>query len=354
MKKLLILVGISLNFLISQSILSVEPNSAVQGASLWVTITGEDTYFVVTDTVGAPSNVEAVMITMGNDMISATSFTPESRTVLNAMFVIPAAASIGSYDVTVDHGTVAGTDYPTVLLVNGFTIAEPVSPSEFSLLTPEDASTVTIDESNYLTGSTEATWESSSESGRTITYTIEHNTNIGILPFIPTEVSTNSITIVFSEILSEINAYLLLYPLSGVTSLNVTWNVTATNEAGSTSSTNGPYSFTLDATSYLLGVDSENNNVPRSYALNQNYPNPFNPSTNISFKIANSSVSSLTIYDVSGNLVRELKNGFMPEGEYNLTWDGRSATGQSVASGLYIYQLKSNSYIATKKMLMIK
>ncbi len=226
MKKLLILVGISLNVLISQSILSVEPNSAVQGASLWVTITGEDTYFVVTDTVGAPSNVEAVMMTMGNDMISATSFTPESRTVLSAHFDIPAAASIGSYDVTVDHGTVAGTDHPNVSLVNGFSVEATASLSQ--------------------------------------------------------------------------------------------------------------------------------DIIPTKHLLHQNFPNPFNPSTNISFKIANSSNISLVIYDVSGNLVRELKNGFVPEGEYNLTWDGRSATGQSVASGLYIYQLKSNSYIATKKMLMIK
>jgi hypothetical protein len=226
MKKLLILVGISVNVLISQSIVSVDPNTAAQGASLWVTITGEETYFVVTDTVGAPSNVDAVMMTAGDVMISATSFTPTSRTVLSAHFDIPAAASIGSYDVTVDHGTVAGTDHPNVSLVNGFSVEATASLSQ--------------------------------------------------------------------------------------------------------------------------------DIIPTKHLLHQNFPNPFNPSTNISFKIANSSNISLVIYDVSGNLVRELKNGFVPAGEYNLTWDGRSATGQSVASGLYIYQLQSNSYIATKKMLMIK
>ena len=223
MKKLLILIVISINIIISQSIVSIEPNSSVQGSSLWVTITGEGTYFVVTDTVGAPSNVETVMMTMGDDMIDATSFTPVSRTVLEAFFVIPDNAAIGAYNVEVEQNM----GYGAVSLVNGFSITA------------------------------------------------------------------------------------------------------------------------------LVGVDSENN-VPRSYSLNQNYPNPFNPSTNISFRIANPSISSLIIYDVSGNLVRELKNGFMSEGEYNLTWDGRSSTGQSVSSGLYIYQLKSNSYIATKKMLMIK
>ena len=84
MKGMLLFVGISLNVLISQSILSVDPNTAIQGASLWVTITGEDTYFVVTDTVGAPSNVEGVTMTMGAEMFSATSFTSVSRTVLEA------------------------------------------------------------------------------------------------------------------------------------------------------------------------------------------------------------------------------------------------------------------------------
>lgn len=350
MMKLLILFGISVNVLISQSIISIEPSSSVQGSSLWVTITGEDTHFVVTDTVGVSNNVESVMINMDNVLIVATSFTAESEVLLNAFFTIPTDATIGSYNVEVQQNM----EFGSVELENGFTINEAVSPSEFSLLTPENESTIDIDESNYLTGSVDATWESSSDDGRTITYTIEHNTNIGILSFIPTEVSTNSITIIFSDVLSEIDAYLMENPLSGVTSLSVTWNILATNAEGSTSSMNGPFSFTLDATGFLLGVDTENNNIPRSYELNQNYPNPFNPMTSISFRIANSSISSLIIYDVSGNLVRELKNGFMQEGEYNLTWDGRSATGKSVASGVYIYQLISNSYTATKKMLMIK
>lgn len=333
------------------AIVSVNPSSAEIGMEIWVTITGSETYFVVTDTVGAPSNVESVMFKIDENIIEAISFTPVSRTVLEAMFVIPDDAETGLYDVIVEPILGPANFY---YAHEAFTVFGPSAPSDFSLLSPDNNSTISVEQSDILTGSVDATWESSSDDDRTITYLINHTTNIGTLPFIPTEVETNSMTIIFADVVDEINTYLLQNPLSDVNSLMVNWDITAVGSDGtSTNSTNGPFSFTIDASGIYLDLDTDTS-LPKYFSLNQNYPNPFNPTTTISFSIAKSAISSLDIYDIGGNLVRELKNGYMQLGNYSATWDGRSTSGEIVPSGFYIYQLKSESNISTKKMLMIK
>lgn len=88
------------------------------------------------------------------------------------------------------------------------------------------------------------------------------------------------------------------------------------------------------------------------YNLYQNYPNPFNPLTNIKFTIPTSEIISfveLKIYDVIGNEIATLVSKNIAPGNYEVQFD---ATKQP--SGVYYYQLKSNSFIQTKKMILLK
>ena len=85
------------------------------------------------------------------------------------------------------------------------------------------------------------------------------------------------------------------------------------------------------------------------FKLSQNYPNPFNPSTKIKYRISKLSFVTLKVYDVLGNEVTTLINKEKSAGSYEVEF---SAT--NLPSGVYFYQLKSNSFFQTKKMLLIK
>ncbi|MBP2680804.1 MAG: hypothetical protein H6Q78_667, partial [Candidatus Krumholzibacteriota bacterium] len=94
--------------------------------------------------------------------------------------------------------------------------------------------------------------------------------------------------------------------------------------------------------------------MTRSTGLLEAYPNPFNPTTTIPFQLESSSRVVLGIYDASGRLVRELKNDDMPEGLHELVWDGRDASGRSVATGVYFVRLSAGSRESTRKIVMLK
>jgi len=62
----------------------------------------------------------------------------------------------------------------------------------------------------------------------------------------------------------------------------------------------------------------------------------------------------LSVYDVSGRLVRTLVNGHRPSGTSSVTWNGENGSGQRVASGTYYYRLETPSYTDVKKMILLK
>ncbi len=89
--------------------------------------------------------------------------------------------------------------------------------------------------------------------------------------------------------------------------------------------------------------------LPAKFNLSQNYPNPFNPSTEIKVALHSSGVMSLKIYNVLGQLVDVVAQGFKPAGDYvyNVNMD-------RFASGVYFYTLRKGSNVMTKKMLLLK
>jgi hypothetical protein len=81
----------------------------------------------------------------------------------------------------------------------------------------------------------------------------------------------------------------------------------------------------------------------------QNYPNPFNPTTTISYQLPVASEVSLKVYDVLGREVVVLVNGRQAAGSYNIMLNGAG-----LSSGVYFYRLQAGSFVATKKMMLVK
>ena len=99
--------------------------------------------------------------------------------------------------------------------------------------------------------------------------------------------------------------------------------------------------------------------IPAETELLLNYPNPFNPETWIPYRLAEDAFVTLTIYDLSGRVVRTLDVGHQVAAVYQsrskaIYWDGRNEVGESVASGVYFYHLSAGDYSATRKMVILK
>ena len=99
--------------------------------------------------------------------------------------------------------------------------------------------------------------------------------------------------------------------------------------------------------------------VPEKTALLSNYPNPFNPETWIPYQLAKPAEVNVSIYSADGKLVRRLDLGQMPSGVYRSRaraayWDGRNASNEPVASGVYFYTLTAGEFSATRKMVIRK
>jgi exonuclease III len=86
-----------------------------------------------------------------------------------------------------------------------------------------------------------------------------------------------------------------------------------------------------------------------NFKLKQNYPNPFNPTTKIQFEMPENSYATLKIYDVLGNEIAKLVNEHLPAGEYDVDFNATELPG-----GVYFYQLKTDNFIQTKKMALLK
>ena len=109
-------------------------------------------------------------------------------------------------------------------------------------------------------------------------------------------------------------------------------------------------------TGVVTGIKADNTieNVVETFSLFQNYPNPFNPSTTIQYKILQPGSVNLSIFNLTGQKVKEFEFESQPAGTHSFVWDGRDRKGRRVASGLYIYSVKFGNSVITKKMMVLK
>ena len=122
--------------------------------------------------------------------------------------------------------------------------------------------------------------------------------------------------------------------------------ITAVDLSGLESESSGLVSAVL-STKDELGL-------PTEFALKQNYPNPFNPSTQIQYALPNESSVVISIYDITGRLVRTLVNEFQSPGYRTITWNATNDMGRPVSAGMYIYSIHAGDFIQNRKMILMK
>jgi flagellar hook assembly protein FlgD len=96
------------------------------------------------------------------------------------------------------------------------------------------------------------------------------------------------------------------------------------------------------------------NNVPVKYSLNQNYPNPFNPVTTIDYILPENGLVNITIFDMMGMEVNTLMSSPQTAGYKSIQWNATNNQGDAVSAGIYLYRIKMEDFIQTKKMVLLK
>jgi hypothetical protein len=96
-------------------------------------------------------------------------------------------------------------------------------------------------------------------------------------------------------------------------------------------------------------VEAVDNTLPEEYSLAQNYPNPFNPATTIEFALPQSSFVNLEVFNALGEKVSSLVSEELSAGTYKYKWNAEDLT-----SGIYFYRITTESFIESKKMILLK
>jgi phosphatidylserine/phosphatidylglycerophosphate/cardiolipin synthase-like enzyme len=101
---------------------------------------------------------------------------------------------------------------------------------------------------------------------------------------------------------------------------------------------------------FIIPTSIDDNGIKEfSYQLHQNYPNPFNPVTTIRFEIPFTQKVELAIFDMLGREVKRLYNGEAPAGVLTIDFNAKG-----LASGVYVYRLRTENFIDSKKLILLK
>ena len=106
--------------------------------------------------------------------------------------------------------------------------------------------------------------------------------------------------------------------------------------------------------SIITSVEPSGSSPPRTFDLSQNYPNPFNPTTTIEYQLQSRDAVELIIFNQLGQRVKTVVNETQRAGLHQARWDGRNESGESVASGLYLYRLKVADFTLVRKMVLLR
>ena len=218
-------------------------------------------------------------------------------------------------------------------------------PQSFSLVFPPDGMKIDITPENVWEDTIVFVWDEAVDlEGSDIRYHHEVTGDLEKFFLISSNMSENHWTIPLNHLKKYMDD-------ANIAEATGTWNIWATDGASNIWSANGPFELTINAKGLSIANGSL---IPGNFALHNNYPNPFNPSTKIRYDIPENGIVSLTIYDLAGRKVRELVNKNQNAGFHLAVWDGTNDYGKSLSTGVYIYQIRSGSFVQSKKMLFMK
>jgi subtilisin-like proprotein convertase family protein len=133
-----------------------------------------------------------------------------------------------------------------------------------------------------------------------------------------------------------------------------TWTLFVSDNAGYDTGTVNSWCVKVTEEQGATGVDDGVLDAPSRHVLRGASPNPFNPVTEIAYGLPSESEVSIKVYDVTGRLVRVLRDGVEPAGYHSVTWDGRDDRGASVASGVYFCRMQSEEFTGSSKLVLLK
>ena len=110
-------------------------------------------------------------------------------------------------------------------------------------------------------------------------------------------------------------------------------------------------SYTSDAS---LAVNEKSDILPKEFALHDNFPNPFNPNTTIRFDLPMATDVSIVVFNVLGQKIKTIERAQMNPGYHSVIWNATNDFGSQVSAGMYFYQLRTNEFVKTKKMILLK
>ena len=221
-------------------------------------------------------------------------------------------------------------------------------PGNFSLISPVDGQTISVNASN-LNNINSFIWTTAYDTdGQELNYLFEM-CNVSD--------STCFDTTMTERLYQPTNLTLIDY--FGLTNgeYSMSWRVEVTDGLD-TLAAGGLSPSGADSLRYFtfftsqLGIDLAN--IPNSYDLSQNYPNPFNPSTKISYQLGRGEFVKFSIFDLNGNLIKNILNNKVNAGRGHVYWDGKNELGQNVSGGIYLYTIETPSFLKTKKMILLK
>jgi len=102
-----------------------------------------------------------------------------------------------------------------------------------------------------------------------------------------------------------------------------------------------------------VGIEDEEI-IPTESGLAQNYPNPFNPTTNIDFALPAEQHVRIDVYNILGQHIQTIADGSYPAGNHTVSWYGSNANGENVPSGIYFYNMVTNDFSKTNKMMLLR
>ncbi len=302
---------------------------------------GSGTYTLVlrTDPGGAvtvtPSSSDAGAVTVSG----ALTFNPSNWETPQAVTVTPVDdADADDEAITITH---AVSGYGNI--ASGPQIAVTVDDDETPVTPPVNPGTPSVDASTNALAL--------DEGGNSGTYTLVLRTNPGgAVTVTPSSSDAGAVTVsgplAFNASNWETPQTVTVTPVDDNDADDEAVTITHAITGYGNLTTGPEIAVTVDDNDIVTAREEE---IPTLFALKQNYPNPFNPLTTVEFSLDKAQHVRLAVYDLLGQEVRVLSDGVRPAGRYRIPFDA-----SDLASGTYLYSLRSEEEVAIKTMVLLK
>jgi len=275
-------------------------------------------------TFGASSDVAQISFIFDDEKLTLTPFEDWFGTA--------------SIDIFVNDGYLS-TSTNFTLNVSGSQDA----PKPFEWITPQQDS-LFVDQSNYQ-DIYSLKWEESKEvDNEDLSYYVYAQIGRFEMELIH-DTTANQFDISYEDIMLNV------FENMPISRASVTFNVRSTDGIDTTEITGENRILFIDRREYLTANEDFR---PTQFALHDNYPNPFNPTTQIRFDLPEVSDVQLVIYNMIGQQIRAYKINNLSVGFHSITWDATNDFGDQVSAGVYLYQIQTNGFVKTKKMILLK